>query len=343
MELFDTVAALTRPDGPSGFESSAAEAAAELLRSLCDEVKIDYMGNAIGLRRCGTPGAKKVLLDAHLDQVGMIVTGYDGAFLRFAQLGGIDPRVLVNQPVTLMTQPPRQGLITAKLSEDSDAASALSDLRIDLGAGEKDLSALVPIGTPMVYDQPLFRLGEHFMAGRSLDDRCCFALLLRTLELVRDKTLDVDLYVLGSVGEETDSRGAITAAHRIAPDCAVAVDVTFGKSPDCTETGCFSLGKGPVVGVGPNIAHWMLRRFQRLSESEQIPIGLEVMAGSTGTNGWDIQIQHWGIATAILSVPLRYMHTPVEVIYEKDLEDCARLLAAFVTGIGEEAGLCGSF
>lgn len=180
-------------------------------------------------------------------------------------------------------------------------------------------------------------LGENGIAGKSLDDRSCFAVLLRTVELLRARERDVDIYVLGSVGEETDSRGAIAAVYNIAPDYAVAVDVTFGKSPDCSGDDCFGMGKGPVLGVGPNIPNWMFRRMKQKATAEQIPFGVEVMAGSTGTNGWDIQILRAGIATAILSIPLKYMHTPVEVIDQRDVEQSARLLAAFVEHIGEEA------
>ena len=336
MDIFETVRTLTQTPGPSGFERSVSKAAAELLRPLTDEVEIDPMGSVIGVRRCGLPNAKRILLDAHLDEVGMIVTGYDGAFLRFDQLGGIDPRVLVNREVLVLTQPPISGIIAAKQPEDPDKAAPMSDLRIDTGLPEGDVNRLIPIGTPVSYVQPQFSMGVGILAGKSMDDRACFALLLRALELMDPKKLDADVYVLGSVGEETDSRGAITAVHRIAPDYAVAVDVTFGKSPDCSGDDCFPLGENAIVGVGPNIANWMFRRMKEKAAQRQIPIQVEVMAGSSGTNGWDIQIQRSGIATAILSIPLRYMHTPVEVIHEKDLELSARLLAAFVEHIGKE-------
>ncbi len=342
MTAFEQLARLTQFPGPTGFEGAAAETAAELLRPLADEVWTDTMGSVLGVKRCGKTGAKKLLLDAHLDEVGLIVTGHDRGYLRFSTLGGIDPRILPNREVTVLTDPPLTGIVAGALPEDDDKAVSMSDLRIDVGLTQQEAQARIPVGTPVAYREDTFRLGETRVAGKSLDDRSCFYLLLRTLELLRERELDVDVYVLGSVGEEVDSRGAITAAYGVAPDCAVAVDVTFGSSADCSGDECFPLGSGPVIGVGPNIAQWMFRRMKDKAEAEKIPYSVEVMAGSTGTNGWDIQILREGISTAILSIPLRYMHTPLEVIDLGDVEQCARLLAAFVERIGEEALSCGN-
>lgn len=337
MNLYETINQLSTACGPTGFEDAAAQAAVEAMKSLVDEACLDKMGNAIGVLHCGKAHAKKIVLDAHLDEVGMIVTGYDDGFLRFAQLGGIDPRVLLGREVTVMTQPSMTGIIWGSLPEEGDKALPMSDLRIDVGLPEERVKERIPIGTPVVYAEAVERLGENAIAGKSMDDRSCFAVLLRAVELLRDRERDVDVYILGSVGEETDSRGAIAAVYNIDPDYAVAVDVTFGKSPDCTGDDCFELGKGSVIGAGPNIPNWMFRRMKEKAKAADIPFGVEVMAGSTGTNGWDIQILRSGIATSILSIPLRYMHTPVEVIDQRDVELCAKLLAEFVEHIGEEA------
>lgn len=337
MNLYETINSLSSACGPTGFEAAAAQAAVKTMEPLMEQTYLDKMGNAVGILPCGKPNAKKILLDAHLDEVGMIVMGYDGGFLRFAQQGGIDPRVLLGREVTVMTEPAIPGIVWGPLDSESGKAVPMSKLRIDTGLSPEEVQRLIPIGTPVSYRETVRPLGEHALAGKSLDDRSCFAVLLRTVELLRQRPLDVDLYVLGSVGEETDSRGAIAAVYDIAPDYAVAVDVTFGKSPDCSGDDCFPLGAGPVLGAGPNIANWMLRRMKEKAKAENIPYGVEVMAGSTGTNGWDIQILRSGVPTAILSIPLRYMHTPVEVIDRRDVEQCARLLAAFVENIGEEA------
>lgn len=337
MNLYETINQLSTACGPTGFENAAAQAALSATKSLVDEAYLDNMGNVVGILRCGKPNAKKIVLDAHLDEVGMLVTGYEDGFLRFTKLGGIDPRVLVGREVTILTEPAISGIIWGDLDDDESKAAPMTELFIDTGLSEDTVKQRIPIGTPISYAEDVRPLGENAIAGKSLDDRSCFALILRAVELLRDRSRDVDVYVLGSVGEETDSRGAIAAVYAIAPDYAIAVDVTFGKSPDCTGDDCFRFGDGPVIGAGPNIANWMLRRMKDKAKAENIPYGVEVMAGSTGTNGWDIQILRAGIPTAILSIPLRYMHTPVEVIDMRDVEQAARLLAAFVENIGEEA------
>ena len=160
--------------------------------------------------------------------------------------------------------------------------------------------------------------------------------MLDTLERLAGDELDVDLYVLGSTQEETHSTGAITAAFGVMPDLCVAVDVTHGDSPDAHKDKTFKLGGGPVIGVGPNCTRWMSKRLERKAKELDMDCQIEVMAGHSGTNGWDLQISREGVATAVLSLPLRYMHTPVETASRADMTDCARLLAQFIRDIGKE-------
>ena len=219
-----------------------------------------------------------------------------------------------------------------QLLEASTKAVSLANQAI-----QEEAERRVPVGTPAVFRGGCFPLGQELICGKSLDDRACFAALLGALELLKDRRLDVDLYVLGSVCEEVDSTGAVTAAYGVVPDLCAAVDVTHGDSPDAPKEKTFPLGKGPVIGVGPNCTRWMEQRMRRKAEELGMAVQTEVMAGHSGTNGWPLQVSREGVATAVLSLPLRYMHTPIEVISRRDLEDLARLLAAFVEGIGEEA------
>lgn len=328
--------------GPSGFEHQVALEAAELLRPLVDEVMVDRMGSVVGVRRCGCPGAAKLLLDAHLDEIGFLITGHEDGFLRFAPLGGVDPRMLPDRELTILTQPPILGVVAClpphiQTREDMDKSQPIKELCIDVGLSQGQAQRLIPIGTPAVYRTGCIPLGEALLCGKALDDRACFAVLLDVAEQLRDSELDVDLYILGSTQEETHSTGAITAAYGIVPDLCVAVDVTHGDSPDASKDKTFPLGGGPVIGVGPNCTRWMSKRLERKAKELELEYQIEVMAGHSGTNGWPLQISREGVATAVLSVPLRYMHTPIETVNRNDLTESARLLASFISNIGEEA------
>ena len=195
----------------------------------------------------------------------------------------------------------------------------------------------VPVGTRAVYRTECFRLGKDQVCGKALDDRACITALLRTLELLRDRELDVELHIMGSTREEVSGAGAVVGTWAVAPDFCVAVDVTHGKTPDGPADKTFALGGGPAIGVGPNMTRWMTERMIAKAREHSIPYQLEIMSGHTGTNGWEMQISREGVATSVLSLPLKYMHTPVETLSLADMEGVAQLLAAFVENLGKEA------
>ena len=345
MELFDTLKRLADLPGPSGHIEAVAEEACRLLAPMVDEIHRDKLNNIYGVRRCGKAGANKVLLDAHLDEIGFIVTGHEGGFLRFSTIGGVDPRMLPSRELLLMGEEPGFGIVATKpphvmTDEEYEQVSAIEDLRIDVGLSQEEACKRYPIGTTAVYRESLRRLQGSRVTGKALDDRACFTVLLRTLDILKDETLDVDLYILGSNQEETGGDGALVAAYHIAPDCAVAVDVTFATQADVPQTKAFALGSGAVIGVGPNMARWMTERFKTCAKNLDMPVNLEIMSGNSGTNGWDIQTAREGIATQVISVPLRYMHTPMEVMDLEDFERTAQLLAEFLRGLGKEVPEC---
>ena len=322
---------------PSGFEGPAAAVAAELLRPLVDEVSIDRMGNVLGVRRSKTPNAPKLLLDAHLDEIGLIVTGVEDGFLRFRSIGGVDPRMLPGRELVVLTDPPLRGLVACPAGGDEDKSVPLNELYVDVGLSQEEAERAVPVGTPMVYRAGCFPLGEDQMCGKSMDDRACFVTLLRAAELLRDKELDVELHILGSTREEVSGAGAVVGTWAVAPDFCVAVDVTHGKTPDGPADKTFELGGGPAIGVGPNMTRWMTERMIAKAKEHGIPYQMEIMSGHTGTNGWEMQISREGVATSVLSLPLKYMHTPVETLSLADMEGVAQLLAAFTENLGKEA------
>ncbi len=345
MGLYETLEVLCSLSGPSGFEASVADRAAELMRPVVSEVSIDRFGNVIGVCRCGKANAKRLLLDAHLDEIGLIVTGIEDGFLQFASIGGVDPRMLPARELTILTKPePLFGVVAClpphvQTAADHDKSVDIEDLRVDVGMTQAQAEKAIPIGTPMVYRESCFRLAGDQVCGKSLDDRSCFAVLLRTARLLMDTELDVDLYIMGSVREEVSGAGAIVGTNAINPDWCVATDVTFGITPGLSEdqVPCKLYG-GPAIGMGPNMTWALTDRMVAAAKASDIPYQIEVMEGHTGTNGWHMQTCLEGIPTSVVSLPLKYMHSPIEVVSLEDMEHMARLLAAFVRDLGKEAG-----
>ncbi len=326
---------------PTGFETAAAEMTVELLRPLVDEVTVHPLGSVIGIRRCGKENAKSILLDAHLDEIGFIITGIEEGFLRFSTLGGVDPRMLPDRELVVMTEPPIYGVVAClpphiQDSADYNKSIPIKDLYLDVGLSQEQAEQRIPIGTPATYRGGCLPLGETLLWGKAMDDRACLATIFGALEELKDTQLDVDVIVLGSVQEETSSLGAITAMYALQPDCCIAVDVTHGATPDGQKSLTFGMGDGPAIGVGPNCTKWMANRLFDCAKKLDMKVQTEVIPGFSGTNGWAMQVSREGVPTALVSLPLRYMHSPMEVAHRQDMDDCAKLMAEFIRDLGKE-------
>ena len=343
MDIKASLAALSTASGPSGRERSVDEQALTLIEADWGftQTSMDRFGNVIAVRPCGKPNAKKVVIDAHLDEVGLLITGAEDGFLRFRSVGGVDPRMLPNREVTLLTEPPSFGLIAVlpphvQKPGDANKSLPLDELYIDAGLTQEEGEKL--IGTFAV-PRGIFRSHlNEVVSGKALDDRAGFVTLLRTAELLKDEELDVDLYLMGSSREETNGGGALVGSFAIRPDCFIAVDVTHARTPDGPKEETFPAGNGTVIGIGPNITRWMSDRFTAKAREKEISWLPEVMTGHSGTNAWGVQTAREGIPTAVLSLPLKYMHSPVETLDLADLEATAALLAAFITNLAKEGG-----
>lgn len=316
----------------TGFELNSAKALAEMLMPLVNKVDIDAFGTVTGLLVCPVPNAKTVLLDAHFDQIGFIVTEtLEGGFLRFASVGGVDPRMLLGSEVTILTNNPIEGVISSippHLSSEEDRKNAVPvhEMLIDTGL----LDAKIPIGTPIVFKKPLISLSKGIVCSKCLDDRAGIQAILQALGQLRRQDLNVNVAVLFSAQEEITSLGAITGAFRLRPDVAIAVDVSHAHTPDAPSSETFEFGGGTMIGMGPNMNTKLTKSLIRLARAENIPYQLEVMEGNTGTNAWNIQISACGTAQALLSIPLKYMHTPIETVKLCDIDATADLIAAFL-------------
>lgn len=335
MQLTETLRSLCALPAVSGFEAQAAQTVAGLLRPLCDTVETDRSGSVLAWKKCGRKHAKTVLLDAHLDQIGFVVTEVlDGGFVRFAPVGGVDPRMLLAAEVTILADEPLYGVVSCLPPHllgagEQDKAVPIDQMTIDTGL--MDAKSRIRIGTPIVFRQPPVKLMGGQYCSKCLDDRAGVAAILLAMEqLKKAKKLKCNVAVLISAQEEVTGLGAQAGAFAVQPEYAIAVDVTHGKTPDGPADGTFELGSGVAVGMGPNLHRGLTRQLIKTAKANDIGYTLEVMEGNTGTNAWTMQIVGRGIATALLSIPQKYMHTPVEVVQLSDVEDVAALIAAFL-------------
>ncbi len=326
--------------GPSGFVERPAAVAAKMLAPLVDELEIDRLGSVRALRRSKKEGAPTLMLDAHIDEIGLMVTGYDGGFLSFTEIGGVDARMLPAREVIIMGEDgDYPGVITsftaATLTEDSpEKAFEMEDLYIDTGMDESTVREKIKIGAPVVYREKYVELANGFASAKSMDDRSCVTAILYAMELLKQKDLDCNIAVVFSNFEETGGAGAKTAAWGIHPDAAIAVDVTFGTTPDAKED-CFDCGSGAAICFGANANRQISLKLREIAKRDNIPFEIEPIPGNTGTNAWSIEMVDEGIPCGIVSIPLRYMHTPVETLMISDIEYVGKLLAAYAEEFGK--------
>ncbi len=335
MEIIDVFRRLAAAPSPSGAEQDAAEAVRELLGPLVDRMETDVLGNVIGARLCGKKDAKKLLIEAHIDEIGFIVTGHEEGFLKFAPVGGLDARTLPGAEVTVLGEKPLYGVIACLpphvlSAEEREKAFEIKDMYIDTGLSQAEAEKAAPVGTAGIVRGDAVQRGGD-ICSRALDDKLCAAVLLCVMDDIRDAELDADVYFMAGVQEEVGMRGAGAGAFKVDPDYAVAVDVTFAVTPDCTED-AFKPGSGPAIGVGPNANRALTKAIMKTADKEGIPYNVEVMPKSSGTDGWVMQICRGGVATAIVSVPIKYMHSSVETARISDAENARRLLSAFIKG-----------
>lgn len=336
MELKDKIKKLTRVFGVSGNEYEAAKVAAELLEPYCDKVEIDRFGNVTGYKSCGIPGAKKLMLDAHIDQIGFLVTEItDEGFLRFTAMG-VDQRMLLGSMLKIVTQ--NDGELIGVVSStpphiqkgDPSASVAIADMLVDTGMTGEEARKVIRIGDYMYFANEPLELAGDVLCGKAFDDRACFCCILHALELLKDKKLGCDLIIVGSTKEEVGGHGAASRTYHTDPDMAIAIDVCHARTADALPSdNVQDFGGGPVIGIGPQSLPRYSRKLMEIARAKQIPYQVSAMPASSGTNAGSIQPTGAGYATAVVSLPLKYMHSPVEVLRLSDVKNVGRLLAEY--------------
>jgi tetrahedral aminopeptidase len=354
MAIKDLLTELSEATGVSGHEEPVRRIVTREFEKYADEVKTTRLGSVIALKRA-TRGrahsrngrrampAPRLLLEGHMDEIGLIVTAIEQGFIHFTQVGGYDARILPSQNVVVHAREELPGVVAWRPPHVLSAAERektvpLNELLIDVGLPEARVRALVTVGDTITLDRKVVSLRNNFLAGKAFDDRAAVVALIDALRQLQDASLQWDVHVVANVQEEDGSwfAGATTSTFQIQPDVAVALDVSHADQPGIGEVNVVPLDKGPGIAMGPNIHPLVHERLVEVAQRYEIPHRVTAYAGATGTDAWAIQITAEGIPTGLLDLPLRYMHTPVETLAVSDLERTARLLAAFATSLDEE-------
>lgn len=338
--LFELMSAIS----PSGYERDAVRLIREEARSFAARVETDVHGNTDMVINPG--GSPRVMLAGHCDEIGFIVTLIDKeGYLWVAPIGGWDPQIPQGQRVLIRTAAGVVPGVIGKLPihlqkpEERKQVTPLTDLWVDIGAkDQKDAEKLVAVGDPMVLDQGVLELPSGLLAGRAFDDRAGAFVVLEAARMLATLAPQAEVHAVATVQEEIGCRGAITSTFGIDPEVGIAVDVTFATDhPKMSEPekreGRVKLGGGPVLARGANINPALFDHLMATARERKIPVQVVADGRATSTDADPIQVSRAGVATALVSVPLRYMHTPNEVISQRDLEQAVELIAHAVATI----------
>ena len=326
------VLALCSASGAAG-QTAVTAVCRELLADLVDTVEVDPMGNVLAVRHSSHPESSTLLLEAHLDEIGFMVTHIDdGGFVHVAAAGGVDERVLTAQPVTVHGDREYPGVFCSTpphLAGKDSELPELSERGIDVCLTADEARRHIPLGSRVTFTANLRELDGGRVCGKAMDDRVGIAAILHCLRQL-PKNVPVNVAVAFCVQEELGCRGCVPAVRRLQPDAAIVTDVSFGLTSDATPHTCGKMGEGVMIGISPVLHTGMTDRLQELASERAIPQQTEVMGGTTGTDADQISKALLGIPTALLSIPLRYMHTPNETVDLADVAAVGDLMAAYI-------------
>ncbi len=342
MDVISLLRKLSEAEGIAGAEGPVREVVQETWQPLVSDLRVDKMGNLIALKAGSGPEPRpKLMLAAHMDEIGLRVTGLEKGFLRIGGVGGADTRVLLGLEVIVHGQRDLPGIVAARPphvlpASERDKVVPWDQLFVDVGLPPEEVASMVTVGDLISIRCEMALLKNRRVAGKALDDRASVAAVTLALEHLANVQHACDVLAVATVQEESGLVGALTAAYGVAPDAAIALDVTFGAQPGVPESDTFALDSGPTIGIGPNFHPRLVEALRKTAEAHEIAYRLEPVPGHSGTDAWAIQVAHEGVPSALISIPLRYMHQPVEMLAVQDVERAGRLLAAFIQETGAD-------
>jgi len=351
MEIFDYLKEMAVQHGPSGHEYEVAEWFKTKFEPLCDSVTIDKLFNVIAFKKASRPTkdgspAPKVLLAAHQDEIALMVEDIleDGT-LRMGNVGSVDPRILPASTVTVHARSAEGGyqkllgIVGAlpphlQTASDSERNYQREELFVDLGLPAEKVKADVKVGDLITLNGPATQLLNERCAAKTMDDRACVGALLEAAERLQTMTHACDIYFVATSQEEVGAGGVTVAAYTIDPDLAVALDVSHATLPSSRPDTTIPLD-APAVTVGPYLQYKLVNRMRETAKAHGVKLNAETASRRTFTDADQLQIARCGIPTVLIDIPLKYMHTSVEVLDMNVIRESGRLLAHFLTEIDE--------
>jgi tetrahedral aminopeptidase len=339
--MFDLKAhlkAMVETHAPSGHEGAIRAVIRDTWTGLTDELEQDGLGSLIGIKRATRrlDPPRKIMLAAHMDEIGLMVRDIVDGFIYVHRISGVDNRLMLAQPVLVHGQQTLPGVVAAApphllKPEERGQYPGFDQLVIDVGLPAGEVEQIVSLGDLITPDVGMTELQGQRLAAKSFDDRACVAAVTFCLDMLHSMQFSWDIYAAATVQEETGLYGAATAAYHIQPDIAIALDVTFATQPGVNNSDGTEMGGGPVIALGPNFHVKLGDRVRETAKRYEIKYQDEALAGRSGTDAWSIQVANEGIPTLLFSIPIRNMHSPVETLDLTDVERTGRLLAHFIS------------
>jgi endoglucanase len=340
-ELLPFLKELITAPGISGYEAGVRPIIENAWRPITDQLSIGRLGSLYGLQRgTGCEPRPSIMVATHMDAIGLMANAIIDGFIRVIAIGGIDVRVLPGQMVTVHGRRDLPGMIIptpARLlpARVQGGVVPLEYLLVDVGLLPDEVTRLVRVGDPVSFAQVPFETGGETLVGHTLDDRAAVAALTSCLEILHTRPHVWDVWAVATVQEETTTGGALTSAFQLHPSLCVAIDVTFGSEPGSPSHLTFPLGKGPTLVWGPVVHPVLYKTVKELAERLEIPISVEPAPRYSATDSDAMLVAAEGIPNVVIGIPLRYMHTPVEMIALKDITRAGRLVAEFIAQLDE--------
>ncbi len=338
-ELIPLLNKMLSAPGLSGFESPIRAIISDAWEPLTNELTVSKIGSLHGLKKGQASEPRpRVLISAHMDAIGMMVTEIQDGLIRITEIGGIDHRILPGQPVMVHGRKDLPGVIVQPpghlLPESAgDGPVLMKHMLLDVGLHPEDVAENVRVGDTVSYAQEPLTLTGEALAGHTLDNRVSVAAVTLCLDALQRHAHDWDVWAVASAQEEETLGGAFTSPFDLRPDIAIVIDVCFAKGPGSSDWRSLPFGEGVGLGFGPNIHPALYEAFEKTAKALEIPYHKDLMPKMSGTDAMAVQIVAEGIPCAVLGIPLRYMHTPVETVSLKDIRRAGRLMAEFIADL----------